>query len=165
MKTNIILSALLAMFLGACHYPAFLPPPENVGVSPYGSYVTIFSRKAVHYDGELIAIDSNRIVILDESSNRCVTVPLTDLYNFKIRYATSSGYETSIPFFLALPFMHGWWSVFTIPIHLSVTIAVSVDARNEFVYKSTSMSYEKLRMFARFPQGVPAFIDLADIRR
>jgi len=166
MKTNIILSVLLAILVSGCHYPNFLPPPEEVGVNPYGSYISIFLKHLVNnIEGELIAIDSSRIIVLDESSNRCITVPLTDIYNFKIHYARSNGYEASIPFFLALPFMHGFVAFLTIPMHLIVTIAVSIDARNEFVYRDKSMSIEDFRMFARFPQGVPAFVDLANIHR
>jgi hypothetical protein len=165
MKTNLVLSGLLAVLLGACQYPAYLPPPEKIDVSPYGSYITMHHKSNRYIDGELIALDSNKIIVLDESSNKCVTIPRADIYSCEVRYAISAGYEWTIPFILVLPFINGWYSILTMPMHLITTIAVSVDALHAYVYSDRSMSYEKLRMFARFPQGIPEFLDLADIHR
>ncbi|MCZ7558437.1 MAG: hypothetical protein M5R41_18780 [Bacteroidia bacterium] len=165
MKTNILLSGLLAIVLSACQYPAYLPPPEMVDVHPYGSHIAIHHKPNRSMEGELIALDSSRMIILDDASNRCLSVPMEDIYSFKIWYATSSGYEWTIPFFIVLPFINGWYSILTMPMHLITTIAVSVDARHAFVYHDRDMDFVKYRMFARFPQGVPDKLDLADIHR
>jgi hypothetical protein len=63
-----------------------------------------------------------------------------------------------------LPFIHGWYSIFTIPIHLIVTISVTASGENAFKYNNKKMTYEELKMFARFPQGIPPDIDLANVK-
>jgi hypothetical protein len=54
--------------------------------------------------------------------------------------------------------------VFTAPINLMVTIVVTMSSEDAFQYNEKNMSYEKLKMFARFPQGIPLNIDVASIK-
>lgn len=65
---------------------------------------------------------------------------------------------------MLLPFIHGAISIFTLPIHLIVTITATATGENAFKYSDKNMTYDKLRMFARFPQGIPPNIKLANIK-
>jgi hypothetical protein len=39
-----------------------------------------------------------------------------------------------------------------------------MSSEDAFQYNEKNMSYEKLKMFARFPQGIPLNIDVASIK-
>ena len=41
---------------------------------------------------------------------------------------------------------------------------MSVGGEMAFTYTEKDMTYEELRMFARFPQGIPPNVDIKDIR-
>ena len=164
MKTNIALIGLLIFFFSSCKSPAYLPPSNKIGVNEYGSYIRIVRKTASNIDGELIAIDTNEIVVLTEDTKECITVPISEVERFKLKYAAPRNYGWTIPVFIVYPFIHGIYSIITMPIHLIVTITVTVTGQNAFTYSDKDMTYDKLRMFARFPQGIPPHIDLASIK-
>jgi len=164
MKTKIALIGLLIIFFSSCSSPRYLPSSDKIDVSEYGSYIKIIHKTAPNIDGELIAIDSNKIVVLTEETKKCMTVPVSEVKHFSLRYAKSKHYDWTIPLFVVLPFIHGAYSIFTMPIHLIVTISVTASGDNAFKYSDKKMTYDKLRMFARFPQGIPPNIDLASIK-
>ena len=164
MKTKILLTGLLAIIISSCTSPRYLPSSDKIDINQNGSYIIIISKKTAYIDGELIAIDSNKIVILSESKNKCMTVPINDVKRFILRYAKPKHYGWTIPLGILLPFIHGFYSVFTFPIHLIVTISVTSSGESAFKYSKKNMTYDKLKMFARFPQGIPPNIDLANIK-
>lgn len=164
MKTNIAFIGLLILFFSSCSSPKYLPSSSKIDVNEYGSYIKIINKTASNIDGELIAIYSNKIVVLSEETKKCITVSLNDVKHFKLRYAKPKHYGWSIPAFLVYPFIHGFYSIITIPIHLIVTISVTASGESAFKYSDKNMTHEKLKMFARFPQGIPSSIDIASIK-
>lgn len=164
MKTNIALIGLLIVFFNSCTSSRYLPSSDKIDVNEYGSYIKIIHKTAPNIDGELIAIDSNKIVVLTEETKKCMTVSVSDVKHFKVRYAKPKHYGWSIPAFLVYPFIHGLYSIITMPIHLIVTISVTASGERAFMYSDKNMTFEKLKMFARFPQGIPLNIDLASIK-
>ncbi|MFM7759089.1 MAG: hypothetical protein ACKO6J_09160 [Crocinitomicaceae bacterium] len=176
MKTNIALIGLLIIFFSSCTSPRYLPSSDKIDVNEYGSYIKIIHKTAYNIDdeliaidsnkidGELIAIDSNKIVVLTEQSKKCLTIPISEIKHFKLRYAKQKHYEWTIPVFTLATIAHGSFLKFTAPANLIVTISVTASGENAFKYSDKDMSYEKLRMFARFPQGIPSNIDLASIK-
>jgi hypothetical protein len=163
MKTNNAFVGLLFLFLCSCASPKYLPSSSKIDVNQYGSYIKITQKKASNIDGELIAIDSNKIIILTNRTKKCVKVPMSDIKRFKLRYAKPKHYGLTIPASLALPLIHGWFSILTIPINLLVTISVSAGGERAFLYNDENMTYDKLKMFARYPQGLPPNIALESI--
>ena len=163
MKTNTAYIGLLILFLCSCASPNYLPSSSQIDVNQYGSYIKITQKKASNIDGEFIAIDSNKIIVLTEGTQKCVKVAISDIKHFKLRYAKPKKYGLSIPAALALPFMHGFYSVLTLPIHLLVTISVTAAGEKAFKYSDKNMTYDKLKMFARYPQGLPPNIALESV--
>jgi hypothetical protein len=164
MKTNIALLGLLIIIFSSCSSPRYLPSSSKIDVNEYGSYINIIHKTASNIDGELIAIDSNKIVVLTEETKKCMTVSVNDVKHFKLIYAKPKHYGWTIPAFLVYPFIHGAYSIITMPIHLIVTISVTASGERAFMYSDKNMTFEKLKMFARFPQGIPLNIDLASIK-
>ena len=165
MKTNIILIALLGLLTSSCYYtPKYLPTSENIDINKYGSYIYVNYGSKSQINGELIAIDSNSITVLKASTKKCMTIPMADVKKFELQYAAPKKHGWAIPFFSFLTLSHGIGLVATLPINLIVTISVAVGGKKSFTYSNKKMTYDKLRMFARFPQGVPAHIDLLMIQ-
>ena len=107
---------------------------------------------------------SNNIIILNAKKNRCETIPLKDVNRFNLRYAKPKHYGWTIPTAIILPAIHGVYSLFTIPLNLIVTISVTSSGENAFTYNKKNITFDKLKMFARFPQGLPLNIDIAGIK-
>jgi hypothetical protein len=164
MKTNITIISLLMIIFSSCSTPNYLPKSSEIDVNEYGSYIQISLKKGPDVSGEFIMIDNNNIIILLEQTKNCLKVSLDDVKRFKLRYAKPTHYGWTIPTFILYPFIHGLYSFLTIPLHLIVTISVTASGESAFQYSEEDMTYDKLRMFARFPQGIPANIDLAEIK-
>lgn len=164
MKTKIFIIALIAITISSCNTPGYLPSSDKIDVNEFGSYIKLTHLNTSIIDGELIAIDSNQIVVLTNEAKECVTVPLSEVKRFSLEYAKPKHYGWTIPLGIVLPLVHGFYSILTLPIHLIVTISVTAGGENAFKYNNKKMSYEKLKMFARFPQGIPPDIDTASLK-
>jgi len=164
MKTKIILTGMLAIIISSCSSPGYLPSSDKIDVNQNGSYIIIRQKTTADIHGELIAINSNNIVVLSETTNKCMTVSINDVERFALRYAKPKHYGWTIPVGIVLPLIHGFYSILTLPIHLIVTISVTSGGERAFKYSEKNMTYDKLKMFARFPQGIPPNIDLASIQ-
>ena len=168
MKTNIALLGLLIVFLSSCSSPRYLPSSDKIDVNEYGSYLKLHHKTAPYIVGEivgeLIAIDSNNLILLTEETKTCMTVPVNEVKKFKLWYAKPKHYGWTIPVYTLATISHGWWLIFSAPVNLIVTISVTASGESAFTYSSKDMTYDKLKMFARFPQGIPPDIDLASIK-
>lgn len=164
MKTNLTIFTLWLMILGGCSTPGFLPRNSQIEINQYGGYIQINRNIGPDLNGELIAIDSSMIVVLAEGNSKCETVFLKDIKNWKLRYAKPVHYGWLIPSFILLLPIHGHLSKYTMPAHLLASIGVTVSGEGDFVYTKQNMTLEELKMFARFPQGIPKHISIKMIK-
>lgn len=160
MKNNLSFTVLLMLILSSCTTPKYLPSSEHIDVNVYGSYIEVVQKSASSIDGELIAIDSTNIIVLENGKNVCVTIPISDVEHFSLKYAKSKNYGWTIPAYTLATGGHGFLSIYTAPINLLVTISVTASGYNAFTYSDEDMTYDQLNMFARFPQGIPPDIVL-----
>lgn len=147
----------LILFLMGCSSPKYLPKPTGIDENPFGSYLKIFKYDLPPIKGELIAIENKTIIVLNENTNQLETIPFNEIKTFKLRYAKPKHYGWTIPIFLIYPFIHGYYSFFTIPVHLAATISLTILGENAYQYSDKNMTYDQMKMFARFPQGVPEY--------
>jgi hypothetical protein len=169
MKTKLsITGILLAIIIGSCTSPRYLPKPEEIDVNQYGSYIVILKNSGAYVKGELIAIDSNRIIVLAESERDNIAQPIivsvSDAKCFTLKYAKPKHYGWTIPLFTLATIGHGAFLLITAPINLIVTISVTTAGESAYEYNDRKMTYDKLKMFARFPQGLPPNVDMASLR-
>ena len=162
MKTNIFILGLFLVLLNSCSTPSYLPSSDQIDVNEYGSHIR-FRTAYSDIEGELIAIDSTEITVLLAEKRTCVTFPLNEVKLFKLTYAQPKQYGWKIPVYTLATIAHGWWLTLTAPLNLIVTISVTASGDNAFTYSDKNMTYDKLRMFARFPQGIPPHIELESI--
>ena len=163
MKTKLIIAAMI-MMISSCYTPKYLPSSDQIDVNQYGSYIVITMSSTAMIKGELIAIDTNKIVVLNKSTRKCAAVSVKEVNGFSLRYASPKHYGGTIGLIFLLPFFHGAFSVLTVPLNLIVTIAVTASGESAFTYNQKNMTYAKLKMFARFPQGIPPGIDLGRLK-
>ena len=168
MKTINSVLLIFALFLCGCVTPAHLPTSESIDVHQYGSYISIEQIEGHDINGELLAIDSTQMIILPETwrnaPSSAVIVPVSKVKHFSLRYAESVSYGWMIPTSSLLVFIHGWFSLITYPINLAGSIAVTASSNGTFKYNDKEISLGQLKMFARFPQGIPHNIKLEIIQ-
>lgn len=177
MKTKpFIYLACVILVINACTTVKYLPRSEAIDVNQYGSYINITLTNKKIIKGELLAADFSNLTVLTDTalSKKAIIIPLNLVKKFTLFYAKPARYGWSIPVFVLstlIPFpdpdggglmpFHGFFTLLTIPVNLIVT---SVVTRNSFRYNNTTISYEQLKMFARYPQGIPANVNIASIK-
>ena len=167
MKTKIQLSTLVIGFiLNSCYSPTFLPTVENIDVSEFGSYIELNRNDADMLKGELISIDTTQLIILSniDSVKQIVTCPINHASSFTLKYAQPKDYSWHILGYTLSTLLHGYFFILTAPINLIVTISVNASGSSDFEYSENDMTFDKLKMFARFPQGIPSKIALVDLK-
>jgi hypothetical protein len=164
MKTKIIAALLLVFFLSSCRLALYLPSSDTIDENEYGSFIKIVHKTESNIYGELIAIDSSKIIVLSDDTKKCKTVSLSNVEHFTLKYANGANYGWTIPVYTLATISHGWFLVLTAPINLIVTISINAQGANAFKYSDKNMTFEKLKMFARYPQGIPSNIDIDSIR-
>lgn len=164
MKTNNYLTILLLLILGGCYTPSHVPQKEDLPISTKGSYIKLSGGGKKVAEGELISIDSLGITILNLTTTKCERYPMFELTEFKLFYAQSSNYGS---FHLAnsiLMLVQGYGLIFTAIPYIFVGSAVSFGSYNSYIYTDKIVSIDYIKMFARFPQGLPPGISLDQIK-
>lgn len=166
MKTKIILILLISTILFSCvpYTPAYLPSSNQIDLSKYGSFIKLEYKDSLYYEGELIAIDNKNLIILTESEGKCESIPLKGLARFVLYSAVPKDYGVFVPLYSILTFSHGLFGIFTLPINLITTISVAIGGRNAYRYTDNNITVQELKMYARFPQGVPPNVKLDEIK-
>ncbi|MBX2985012.1 MAG: hypothetical protein KF882_03495 [Bacteroidia bacterium] len=168
MKIKITISVLFLFILSGCFSPQYLPTTKNIDVNVYGSYIKVKTIKERVY-GELIAVDETQIIILENSTEystgKCKIIPLDSIYNFRLKYAKPKKVYVAPLILLPVNFaIHGFYSLFTIPLQTIVSASVLISNENAFQYNKNEITITELKMFARYPYGLPENISLEDIK-
>lgn len=170
MKKSLFASfALLLLLATSCSYPSYLPPAASADKNPYGAYIQLKSKTGDRKNGELIASDPGNVYILTSieyhGARKCIKVPVSEIQSYKVRVVRPVNYTTAaILLPLATPFMHGLFSIFSLPLNLLVTGAVAASSHNSFVFNETKVPINQLFRYARYPGGIPEGIELSMIR-
>lgn len=174
MKNKILIISALAIIAlcVSCASVGYLPGPgQHVGSSQYGSYIRINTHNRKLIAGELIAVHPDGLIIRQHKKKSTyatvstIIVPYQTISDFRLRYAEGSKYYAwPIPVLLASTFTHGVGVVITLPLNAIVSGVVASSAATEFVYAKREIGYPNLKMFARFPQGLPDHLRLEDIK-
>ncbi|MEY4903003.1 MAG: hypothetical protein RLZZ292_818 [Bacteroidota bacterium] len=183
---------LVPFIMSSCStsIPNYLPTIDNIDTNRFGSHIVLNCTEGYIQEGELIAIDSGAITILtgdynfqankemvretSDSTRQALksnqvhrfvkVVPLKEIERFSLQYAEGKKYGWTALFGLLLSASHGFLFVGSAPVNLVVIGIVASDSNNAFKYNNKTISYTKLRMFARFPQGIPPNVELNKIR-
>lgn len=157
---------LLLILASSCSAPKYIPEVEEVPFSAYGSFIEVQPLSGAKIEGELIAIDEVTMFVLTgkDSPKQLQNLPVNDIGTFKLTYAQPKDHAWTIPVYTLATASHGLLALFTAPANIVVTSIVTARGANAFTYNEKVMKYEELRMFARFPQGIPPNVERANLR-
>lgn len=148
---NKILLLVLFSSLLQCTTITYLPKHDRIGSNPYGAYVKIFTLNKKYFNGELISSNEQEVKLLisKNDSRQIITIQANQLKRYYIIYAKKPALAKGA---FIIPILHGAWFILTlIP---NVIIMNNLD----FTYTQNTLKYKDLKMFARFPSGIPAHI-------
>ena len=174
MKCNLTFIAILATFLAGCAVTKDIPSKNDAGISLFGSHASISLKNIPTISGELIEVDTGHITIMPRypvkskaeyflKSNHCLTIPLDTVQKISVIYARDYGSANAS---IALPFLsltHGYFAAITFPINIIASIVIASGSAYAFHMQDT-FDVEKLKMFARFPGGLPPNVKLEDLQ-
>ncbi len=157
---------LLLILVSSCSAPKYVPKLEEVPFSAHGSHIEVQQVSGTLIEGELIAVEVSALLLLtgEDSAKQLQELPISNIAKFKLTYAQPQSYAWTIPVYTLSTASHGLFAIFTAPANIMVTSLVTARGANAFTYNEKVISYEELRKFARFPQGIPPKIDPASIR-
>ncbi len=179
MKNKYLFLIIFIVFISACYTPSYLPKPETINENQFGSYIKITDLAGNKYKGELIAVENNTLYVLHkEYDTTLLKINISNIFKYRIMYAKGKNYWWLIPIFSLSPSIpmpdpnpkgsvisfHGFFAFLTVPLNLIVTSLVSISSFYAFTYTQDKISYEQLKMFARFPAGIPKNIKLEKIK-
>lgn len=169
MKINILILSLLIIFVYACSYPKYLASHDKIDINPYGSEVIITRTKIPTLYAELIASDSNQLIVRTypryKRPQKILQIPLNTIKNLRLRYAKPVNLGWAIPVLIVQTFAtQGFISAITAPLN-ALFAAIIIDSGDyDYTYKLKHLSINDLKMFSRFPQGIPLNIPLDSIK-
>lgn len=152
------------MLLMGCKSTQYLPKAEQVGTNTHGAYIIAIEQSTYETMGELIAADSTYIIILNKRTDNCDSVAIAKIAHFKVRFARTAFNKKLIPIYLLSTVLHGIFAAVTVPLNLLVMSSIIIKETNELQYTEQDISFEQMRMFARFPAGLPKGVRLEDIK-
>ncbi|MBI3234330.1 MAG: hypothetical protein HYZ42_09865 [Bacteroidetes bacterium] len=158
MKNRIYISLMLILLAG-CYTPSYLPKPENLVNDTHGGYVVIKEGWFYSTAGELLAIDSIKMIILTDSNmeekSEILEIPFSKMSSFKLRYARNMKAGWTVPVYVLSTLSHGFFFIISAPVNALTAGIISDAAKNQYLLKSSSVTYKDLQKYARFPQGIP----------
>jgi hypothetical protein len=165
-RATVILSALVGG-VGCFRSTApegWLPRAEAVPLQAFGAWIRLEDRPrrpTTVYEGELIAIDADtvhilldRLVSLPRSSFCCITVTA-----FRVDLAPIVVWGLAGTLSTA---SHGFGLILSAPIWALTATGAAASAT--YAPRVRSADADTLRVFARFPQGIPAGLDRTTLR-
>lgn len=166
MRTRIIAIGLATFLTAACSisFPEYLPRAKEVKVNPNGAYLKLSCNPGPDVAGELIAVEEDAFIVLPQDSSHCQAIPLINVTDFDLYFAKPPNHWPAFALTFLSTVTHGIFLIFTAPVNLLVGGSVALSARSSVRYTPKNATANKLKLFARFPQGLPPGVDWEDIR-
>lgn len=166
MKTKLFISAICILLFQSCkfQFPNYLPNAASIGNNQFGANIKITQVSLQKLNGELIAIDSSLVIILDNETSQCVSIPINTIQGFKVQTAKPYNYKKAMIFFSLASLLHGWGLIVTLPVNLLTTGMIHTYSVEAYQLSNKDSKLSELKMYARFPQGIPQSISLDQIQ-
>ncbi|MBM4184429.1 MAG: hypothetical protein FJ207_09400 [Gemmatimonadetes bacterium] len=171
--TDTRLFAVLAVLAsGACSAGTtaprrFLPSPQEAQTEAYGAWVDFtyaVGDSVGRFQGEFIAVSADSLWAV--SGTRGLVVPHAALRSGRLAYFNSSpGSVGGLAFLGTLSTIsNGAYLIFTAPMWMIGGAAAAGSQARLARRDMTPLSGPQLSTYARFPQGLPEGVELADLR-
>ncbi|MCC5915819.1 MAG: hypothetical protein JJU02_00690 [Cryomorphaceae bacterium] len=153
-----ILPFLFLGFFCSCAKYSFLPKPHDLGETPYGAFIEIFTFEHGSFRGEILAIDTNGIFVYDHrlgDEKNSVFVYKKNIRRYKVRKVKPLLWQIAYPVLTGFPISHGFYALLTLPFnYIYYSIFLGVE-ETQYTMNNKNMEFKDLQFFARFPGGIP----------
>jgi len=165
-------AAILAQIISCAASDApsdMLPDPANHHSLTYGGWITVYrigEQAGAKIDGELIAVDSTNLYLLTQFAE-FITVPLMDIEEARLTaYDIKAGQLGAwVAVGLLSTLTHGLALIGSAPAWILLGALPVVGQSFVPRHRYPEESWESIRQFARFPQGLPPGMKLKMISR
>lgn len=163
MNYRFLFFAIITIFATSCSRKAYLPKYTEYYKSIYGSYIEV-RQKSVATRGELISVDSTQIIVLEDKTQFCNSILISEITSYKLLYANPPNRALTNTLNFLLTAFHGGFMIVTIPMNIASSIIIYSTTKKAYTYTNKDLKYDQLRMFARFPQGLPPHVNLDQLQ-
>lgn len=164
--------AALLLVTACARNPApggFLPPPKDAGKDLYGGWIELVvpaGRQEARIAGELIAARADTVWILPDTGRGAIAVATSTVKQGRlVSYRSDAG---AVMGYTALGVLstlsNGAFLILTAPAWLITGIVASSAESRTPIRDAPPHMWGELAAYARFPEGLPPGIDLAEIR-
>ncbi len=147
MNKKILLLACTVL-LGSCAGNRFLPERENIGLSPYGSFIRLHTPNDA-VQGELLTLNGNTLIIRSTSKPYLRYIDTTTVTKYYIKFCKTRSYAI-MPI---ISISHGLFMIFTVPVNSIIALIMKSNDIKESKYKN--LPFTEAALYARFPDGLP----------
>lgn len=144
----------------------WLPNPQEVQSQAFGAWMAIEHGSEAGTkisNGELIAVQERNVYLLTMDGPEVISIDKVQnaklaLYKEKRRVGLWAIIGT------LSTLSHGWGLIFTAPTWIIVGIASASGESKSGLLKYSDSSWDEIKKYARFPQGIPRSINLESLR-
>ena len=145
----------------------WLPSLGEAEHQAFGGWLYILSGlrgQDLYLQGEFIADDVTSVYVL--ASDRVAVVPKAEIHQATLTiYKSQAGAAGELAALgVVSTISHGWYAILSAPIWLLVGIGVTATESYSGFLEYPKVSWDELRKFARFPQGIPKGLDLERLK-
>ncbi len=131
---------------------------EDFPTDVYGSDIILVTEDRKQYNGELIAVDDRVWILQDDGRTQSCDTNSVMLYELRLAQRKGKlGWAATAN--LLLPISHGILGLITLPVSL-ITLGSLELATKKYDIKHYEITYQELRKFGRFPQGIPSEVNV-----
>ena len=167
-KNSLIILALSLIGCASTSAPSgWLPSPANSASDVYGGWATVeidSADKRQDIQGELIAVEFDTMYVL--SRRGLHAVPKKYILNAKVAYFEGdySGISAWTLLGTISTISHGFYLLITAPLWIVTGSLTAASVSHNQVVEYPDHSWDELKMYSRFPQGLPASLDRQSLK-
>lgn len=140
--------------------------PNRVGIATDAFGGWMFTKAGQRsFEGEFIAVGNDSLYILTSGKTQSISLPTVDTARIILYNTNTSGYALWTSLLSIGTLSNGAFATFTLPVSLVTGILITnAESKRINYFDYPNNSWEELKKYARFPQGLPKGIRTEDLK-
>lgn len=171
LKNSFAIIFVLVLILQGCQTmkapPGAVPKRTAMATDAFGGWLTLFFKDSVRnsVQGEFIAFGADSVYIMEGDRVLTAHVAEVDSASVVVFKTETGSYSLWTALASLLTISNGYFLVATLPLTLITGISTTVgESRRVNYYIYPDHAFSGLSKYARFPQGLPAGMDVAALK-